>query len=122
MLCGKIILRFLCALRITIPKGLIMEYVLIVILLISALFIIGAVLMQNSDKEGLSGTIAGNQETYYGRDKSTRIEKILIKWTGVAAIVFGVAVFLAYVIQPDYNDTFSLDYWKDLSKYMSNMK
>ena len=98
-----------------------MEYVLIVILLISALFIIGAVLMQNSGKEGLSGTIAGNQETYYGKDKSSRVEKILLKWTGIAAIVFGVAVFLAYVIQPDYTGALDLDAWKDLSEYMSNI-
>lgn len=98
-----------------------MEYVLIVILLISALFIIGAVLMQNSDKEGLSGTIAGNQETYYGRDKSSRLEKVLLKWTGIAAIVFGVAVFLVYVIQPDYSGAYSLDSWKNLSEYMGSI-
>ena len=108
-----------------------MEYVLIVILLISALFIIGAVLMQNSGSEGLSGTIAGNQETYYGRDKSTRIERVLLKWTGIAAIVFGVAVLLAYVIQPDYTVVPSIsttldelsraEYWKGISEYMTEI-
>ena len=99
-----------------------MEYVLIVILLISALFIIGAVLMQNSGSEGLSGTIAGNQETYYGRDKSSRIEKVLNKWTGIAAIVFAVAVLVVYVIQPDYSGAYSLDAWKDLlSEYKDSL-
>lgn len=99
-----------------------MEYVLVVILILSALFIIGAVLLQNSDKEGLSGTIAGKQETYYGRDRGSRLDRVLVKWTAIVSIVFAVAVFLAYVIQPDYANAFDIDAWKDLSEYMSNLK
>ena len=99
-----------------------MEYVLVVILILSAIFIIGAVLLQSSDKEGLSGTISGKQETYYGKDGSTRLDKILFKWTAIVSIVFAVAVFLAYVIQPDYANALDVGAWKDLSEYMSNIK
>ena len=99
-----------------------MEYVLVVILILSALFIIGAVLLQSSDKEGLSGTIAGKQETYYGRDRGSRLDRVLLKWTAIASIVFAVAVFLAYVIQPDYADAYDIGAWKSLSEYMSNLK
>ena len=99
-----------------------MEYVLVVILLLSALFIIGAVLLQNSDKEGLSGTISGKQETYYGRGRGSRLDKVLLKWTAIAAIVFGLAVFIVYVIQPDYTQAYDVDAWKTLSEYMSNLK
>lgn len=99
-----------------------MEYVLVVILILSALFIIGAVLLQSSEKEGLSGAISGKQETYYGKDRGSRLDAVLLKWTAIAGIVFAVAVFLAYVIQPDYTNAFDIDYWKDLSEYMSNLK
>ena len=43
-----------------------MEYVLLAILLLSAVFIIVAVIFQKSADEGLSGTIAGGNETFYG--------------------------------------------------------
>ena len=95
-----------------------MEIVLIIILLISALFIIGAVLLQHGN-EGLSGTIAGGQETFYGKEKSARTDKILFKWTLIASIVFAVAVLLAYIIQPDYANGFDLDAWQSLSGYSS---
>lgn len=99
-----------------------MEYVLIVILILSALFIIGAVLMQKSDSEGLSGAIAGGQETYYGKDKSAGKDRLLFKLTLIVSIVFAVAVLLAYFIQPDYANAHKLDLWKTnqyLSEYMS---
>ena len=96
-----------------------MEYILIVILLISALFIVAAVLMQKSDSEGLSGALSGRQETYYGNNKSARLDKVLFKWTAIASIVFAVAVLLAYVIQPDYKGLEAFDYWEKLTSYSS---
>lgn len=96
------------------------EYILIVVLLLSALFLIIAVLLQKSDKEGLSGTISGGAETYYGKDKSVGVDRMLRKWTAVVGVIFAVAVIAVYVLQPDY--TSSLDYldaWKTLSEYSS---
>ena len=94
-----------------------MEYVLLAVLLLSALFIIVAVVFQKSNDEGLSGAIAGGSETFLGKDKSANTDKLLFKWTLIAALVFAVAVIAAYVIQPDYTYGFDLDYWKGLSEF-----
>ena len=94
------------------------EYILLALLLISAVFIVVAVTIQKSSDEGLSGTIAGGSETYYGRDKSKQSGKLLNKWTLIVAVVFAVAVVLVYVIQPDYiKDVGDPEGWKDLIDY-----
>ena len=94
------------------------EYILIALLLISAVFIVVAVTIQKSSDEGLSGTIAGGSDTYYGRDKARQSGKLLNKWTLIVAIVFAVAVVLVYVIQPDFvNGVGDPEGWKDLTDY-----
>ena len=99
-----------------------MEYVLLAVLLAAALFIIIAVLFQKSNDEGLSGTIAGGSETYYGKDKSKHTEKLWFKWTLIASLVFAFAVILTYVIQPDYVYGLDVDYWKNLTEYSGIFK
>ena len=94
------------------------EYILLALLLISAVFIVVSVTLQKSNDEGLSGTIAGGSETYYGKDKSRQTGRLLNKWTLIVAVVFAVAVLVAYVIQPDYiNGTGDPEGWKDLLDY-----
>ena len=93
------------------------EYVLLAVLLLSAVFIIVAVIFQKSADEGLSGTIAGGNETFYGKEKSVHTDKLWFRWTLVASIVFAVAVLLAYVVQPDYDSSQALDNWKSISEY-----
>jgi len=92
-----------------------MEYVLLSILLVSALFIIVAVIFQKSADEGLSSTIAGGNESFYGKEKSASGEKRLYKWTLIACIVFAVAVLVVYIIQPDYTLNTGVGFWKDSS-------
>ena len=89
----------------------ILEYVLLIVLLISAVFIVVAVLLQKSNEDGLSGTISGGAETFYGKDKSAHGDKALYKWTLIAAIVFAVAVLAVYIIQPDFSSTYTLKDW-----------
>ena len=93
------------------------EYVLLAVLLISAAFIVVAVVLQKSNEDGLSGTIAGGSETYYGKDKSGGIDKKLFKWTLITGIVFAVAVIAVYVIQPDYIEGYDVNAWKNLSLF-----
>ena len=90
----------------------ILEYVLLGLLLISAAFIIVAVTLQKSNEDGLSGTISGGAETFYGKDKSSDADRALYRWTLVAAIVFAIAVLAVFVIQPDYAKVPSLDGWQ----------
>ena len=96
---------------------MILEYVLLAVLLLSAVFIIVAVIFQKSADEGLSGTIAGGNETFYGKEKAAHTDKVWFKLTLVVSIVFVVAVLLAYVIQPDYDSSAALDDWKSWSEY-----
>ena len=79
------------------------EYILLGLLLASALFIVVAVTLQKSNDEGLSGTIAGGSDTYYGKDKAQNKEKLIGKWTIIATIIFALAVLIVYIIQPDYS-------------------
>ena len=90
------------------------EYILLAILLLCALVIVVAVTLQKSN-EGLSGTIAGGSETYYGKDKASQTGKKLFKITLILSIVFVVAVLVAYVMQPDYS-TSTANEWMELSK------
>ncbi len=94
----------------------ILEYVLLVLLLISAAFIVVAVVLQKSNEDGLSGTISGGADTFYGKDKSSHADRALYKWTLIAAIVFALAVLIVFIIQPDYGVAYELDAWKDLVK------
>lgn len=92
----------------------ILEYVLLAVLLVSAAFIIVAVILQKSNEDGLSGTIAGGNETFYGKEKSAHADRALYRWTLVAAIVFALAVLVVFIIQPDYAESYKLDGWKDI--------
>lgn len=96
------------------------EYILLSVLLLAAIFIVVAVTLQKSEKDGLSGTIAGGSETYYGKDKSIQTGKTLSKWTMIIGIVFALAVVAAYVMQPDYVQSYNnLDYWHSVSEFSS---
>ena len=92
----------------------ILEYVLLAVLLVSAAFIVVAVLLQKSNEDGLSGTIAGESKTFYGMDKSANADRALYKWTLIASIIFAVAVLAVFVIQPDYAQSYELDAWQDI--------
>ena len=81
---------------------MVLEYILIGVLLAAAISLVVFVGFQKSDKEGLSGTIVGGTETYYGKDESVQKNKKLSKWTMIIAIVFAVVVAVVYIIQPDY--------------------
>ena len=94
-----------------------LEYILMVALLVSACVIVIAVLLQKSSDEGLSGTIAGGSDTFYGKDKSAHTERKLFKWTVVFSVIFAICVIAVYVIQPDHADGYALDGWKSLSNY-----
>ncbi len=70
-----------------------------VLILIGALFLVIAVLMQNGKSHGLSGAIAGGAETFFGKQKGATIEKKLSKMTTIVAIIFVLIVLASYVIQ-----------------------
>ena len=96
------------------------EIILLGVLLLASIFIVVGVTLQKSSKDGLSGTIVGGADTYYGKDKAVQKDKVLGKWLMIVSIVFAVAVLVVYVIQPDYNSaSYGLDQWQNLSDYSS---
>lgn len=70
-----------------------------IILIVAAVFLVVAVLMQHGKSHNLSGTIAGASETFFGKSKSSTIDRKLQVLTTVVAIVFVVLVLVAYLIQ-----------------------
>lgn len=66
--------------------------------IIFSLFIIIVVLLQSGKSAGLSGSIAGGAETFFGKNKGRTLDALLGKYTSVAAIMFlitSIALFLA---------------------------
>ncbi len=96
------------------------EYIILAILFIVAVFIIFSVTVQKTQDEGLSSTIAGGSGTYYSKDKSAHNGKLLQTLTLIACIVFAVIVFVVYVAQPDFAEgKDNLATWQEISDYYS---
>ena len=95
-------------------------YILMGVLLVMGAFLIVAVLMQHGKDHGLSGTIAGGAETFFGKDKGTRIDRMLGKLTTIVGILFVVIVIVVYVVQPDYSSDYSnVELWQGNSSFWS---
>ncbi len=80
----------------------VLDIILVSLMLATGLFVIFAVLMQHGKSHGLSGTIAGGAETFFGKEKGRRIDKVFNKLTTIAAAVFLLLVLIVYFKQPDY--------------------
>ena len=69
-------------------------------LLVLGVFLTVAVLLQHGKSYGLSGTIAGGAETFFGKDKGGRIDKILARATTVLGIVFVLLALVTFLVMP----------------------
>ena len=76
-----------------------MQIAIGILLIISALFLIVAVLMQQGKSHNQSGAIAGGAETFFGKEKGSTINNKLSKLTTVVAIVFALLVLVSYFMQ-----------------------
>lgn len=63
-----------------------MDLVLQILQMLCAVALIVSILLQSSKSPGLSGTIAGGAETFFGKKKG--MDEMLAKVSAVAAIVF----------------------------------
>ena len=64
------------------------KLILTIIHIIMAVSLIVIVLLQSGKSAGLSGSIAGAAETFFGKNKGRTMDSILSKWTTIAAVVF----------------------------------
>jgi len=78
-----------------------------ILLLLAALFLIVAVLLQNGKSKG-TGVITGGAETFFGKNKGKSIDKKLSMLTAIVAVVFVLLVIIVFVSQ-DYTDIFGGD-------------
>lgn len=76
----------------------ILEIIIGIVLLIMAIFLVAAILMQSGKDKRLSGTIAGGAETFFGKSKASTMDKMLSKLTTIVAVVFAVLVLVMYMI------------------------
>lgn len=63
-----------------------------------ALSIIIIVLLQSGKSAGLSGSIAGGAETFFGKNKGRTLDALLSKYTSFAAIAFLVTSLVLYLV------------------------
>ena len=95
------------------------EIVMLILLLIMGALLVAGMLLQKS-KKGLSGTIAGGQDTYYSKDPAARLDRIISTVTAIVGAAFVVIVLLVYVIQPNFGEFNTGAEWKDASEFFSN--
>jgi len=65
---------------------------------IFAVSIVVIVLLQSGKSAGLSGSIAGGAETFFGKNKGRTIDSLLGKYTTFASIAFLVTSIVLYLI------------------------
>ena len=79
-----------------------MDIVIGVILIVAAIFLVIAVLLQSGKDKKLSGAIGGtSSDTYYGKNKGSSKDALLNKLTIVVSIVFVAIVLLSFIMQDD---------------------
>jgi preprotein translocase subunit SecG len=78
----------------------VMSLVVNIIYLIICLAIIAIVLLQSGRSAGLSGSIAGGAETFFGKNKARAYEALLSKYTGWIAVLFViVSIILVFLLR-----------------------
>lgn len=74
------------------------EIIFGIILIVLSLAISALVLLQEGNSQGLSGTIAGGAETFFGKNKGRTMEAKLVKLTKIVGIGFFVVALAAKII------------------------
>ena len=75
-----------------------MQTAILVIHVILSIFLIAVVLLQSGKAAGLSGSIGGGAETFFGKNKAQTLDGILEKVTGIVAILFIIASIVLAVM------------------------
>ncbi len=77
------------------------ETIIGIALIVMAIFLVIAVLMQSSKDHRMGASIAGGAETFFGKQKGKTLDALFNKLTTIIAIIFVLLVIVLYVIQPD---------------------
>ena len=74
-----------------------MHTALMIILLIASIILIISILLQSSNSDGLSGSIAGGAEQLFGKKKSRGYDALLSRVTTISAIIYVIIALAANV-------------------------
>lgn len=66
--------------------------------IIFSITIVVLVLMQSAKSEGLSGSIAGGAETFFGKNKGKTLDALLGKFTSFVAIAFLITSIVLFIL------------------------
>lgn len=71
-----------------------------IIYILISLVIIAVVLLQHGRSAGISGTIAGGAETFFGKNKGRAYESLLTKYTGwMAGAFLIISIILVFLLK-----------------------
>lgn len=59
--------------------------------IVLCLILIAVIMLQSGKAAGLSGSIAGAADTFFGKNKARTMEGRLEKWTTIVAVLFVIA-------------------------------
>lgn len=76
----------------------VVKIIMMIILNVVSLVLIGVVLMQQGEKQGL-GAIAGGAESFFGKNKAKSYEGKLSMLTKVSAVIFVAISFVLLLLQ-----------------------
>ncbi len=74
------------------------DYIVNGVHILVSIFIIITVLLQSGKSAGLSGTIAGGAETFFGKNKGRTMDALFSKLTSVAAIGFLITSVVLFIL------------------------
>ena len=74
------------------------SYILGSLIIIFALAIIGAILLQEGRRAGISGAISGGADTFLSKNKARSVDAFLARWTKFITIGFFVLVMVVNII------------------------
>ena len=73
------------------------EWILGIVLIVLAVILVVAVLLQSGKEKGLSGSIVGGADTFGGKSKKAKKDALLSRLTTILAIVFAVVAVALYI-------------------------
>ncbi len=74
------------------------SYIIGSLIIIFALAIIGAILLQEGRRAGISGAISGGADTFLSKNKARSVDAFLARWTKFITIGFFVLVMIVNII------------------------
>jgi len=66
--------------------------------IIFSITIVVLVLLQSAKSEGLSGSIAGGAETFFGKNKGRTLDAMLSKFTSFVAVAFLITSIVLFIL------------------------